>query len=87
MMLIGALELVLSLLIMLGMYKDLTYAFGAIIQIISTLSTFKEIINPFNNNIIYTANIPILCAFIALFLLRKADNRWTLSKKPKMFSS
>jgi len=85
-MLIGALELVLSLLLMLGVYKNITYGLALAIQIVATVGAFKEIMTPFGSNIIYTSYIPILCGFITLFLLRNVDNRWTLSKKPKMFS-
>ncbi len=85
-MILGALELVVGLLIMLGLYKNLSYGLGLVIQIISTAVLVPELITPFGANILYITELAILCSFIALFLLRQWDNRWTLSKKPKMFS-
>jgi hypothetical protein len=71
---------------MLGIYKNITYGLCLVIQVISTITALREIFSPFGPNIYFVAEIPILCAFITLFLLRNLDNRWTLSKKPKMFS-
>lgn len=85
-MIIGALQLALSLLFMLGIYKNITYGLGLAIHIIATVGAFQEIMSPFGSDILYVSYIPILCSFITLFLLRQMDNRWTLSKKPKMFS-
>lgn len=85
-MIIGALELVLGLLIILGFYKNITYSLGLVVQIISVVALFIELLVPFGDNIFFYCEIPILLAFVALFLLKNLDNRWTLSKKPKMFS-
>lgn len=85
-MIMGALELVLGLLFVLGMYKTWTYALALGIHSIATLATFQELLSPFGVNIIYVAHVPILFSFISLFLLRHLDNKWALSKKPKMFS-
>ena len=85
-MIIGALQLVLSLLFMLGMYKNITYALALALHVVATVGVFQEVISPFGDNIRYVSYIPVLFSFIVLFLLRNLDNRWTLSKKPKMFS-
>lgn len=85
-MIIGALELVVALLFILGMYKTWTYAIALAIHSIGTIAVFRELLSPFGINILYTANLPILFSFICLFMLRNLDNKWALSKKPKIFS-
>jgi putative oxidoreductase len=85
-MLIGAGELVLSLLIILGMYKTTSYALGLLVQAISTLSIYKELLSPFGKNHLFISSIPILFAFVALFLLRNFDTKWTLGKKKSIFT-
>jgi len=71
---------------MLGMYKNITYALALALHVVATVGVFQEVISPFGDNIRYVSYIPVLFSFIVLFLLRNLDNRWTLSKKPKMFS-
>lgn len=84
-MIIGGLELVLSLLIILGMSKTWTYGLGLILFLIFTLSTYRELINPFGANYLYLTTIPILFAFFALFLLRDFDTKLSLGKKKSIF--
>jgi hypothetical protein len=83
---IGIFELILSIFFICGIYKNITYSLALFIQVAATLASLKEITDPFGKNIFFVAHIPLLCAFMALFLLRRIDSRWTLTKKPKMFS-
>lgn len=85
-MLIGAVEIVLSLLMILGFYKTLTYGLGLAVHAASTLSSFRELLSPFGDNHRYIAAIPILFAFITLFLLRDLDTMWTLGKRKSLFA-
>jgi putative oxidoreductase len=83
---IGALELVLSLFIIFGVYKTATYGLGLVIHMVSTVSTYEQLLSPFGKNHLFIAAIPILFAFIALFLLRNFDTKWTLVRKKSIFS-
>lgn len=85
-MLIGAVEIVLSLLIILGYYKTVTYGLGLTVHAASTISSYNELMSPFGNNHLFIAAVPILFAFITLFLLRDLDNLWTLGKKKSLFA-
>lgn len=46
---------------------------------VSTLSTYKELLNPYEPpNHLFWAAVPLLAALIALFLLREEDNLLTI---------
>lgn len=74
----GALEAILSIAIMAGFRKTYTYGLGLVLHLISTLSTYGQLLHPFGKNHLFIAAIPVLGAFIALFLLRDQDTLWTL---------
>ncbi len=85
-MILGSLELALSLMIILGLYKTLSYGAGLIIQIASVIAYYPELMNPFGTQHYFIAELPLLFAFIALFLVRDFDSKWALSKRPTFFS-
>lgn len=85
-MVIGACELVLSLLIIFGFYKTVTYGLGLILHVVTTATSYQKILSPFGENHLVIASIPILFAFIVLFLLRDFDTLWTLGKKKSLFA-
>lgn len=84
--LLGGFQLVLSLFIILGLYKTLSYGAGFLLQIISTLSLFHLLTEPFGKNYFVISFIPILFSFFALFLLREFDTKLCLGKKKSIFS-
>ncbi|HEV8715595.1 MAG TPA: DoxX family membrane protein [Candidatus Binatia bacterium] len=75
---IGAAEAVLSLLIIVGAWKRYTYAVGLVLHALSTLSTWKQLLSPFGQNHLFIAAIPVLAAFILLYLLREQDTLWAV---------
>lgn len=86
-MMLGALQLSLSLLFILGMSKNFSYSAMAIIQLLSLtfyLSDFAGFLtegeNPFSE-------LSLSIIYIAFFIVRHQDNKWTLSKKNTIFSS
>lgn len=85
-MLIGAVELVLSLLIFLGMYKTATYGLGLVVHLVSTVASYEYLMDPFGRNHLFIASIPVLFAFITLFLCRETDTKLTLGKKKSIFT-
>lgn len=86
MIIIGAIELVISLLFMLGVHKLLTYGAGILLHGFSTVANFHYLLYPFGEYHLYIAEVPLLLAFVALFLMRDLDNKWTLGKKKSLFS-
>ncbi len=72
--LIGAVEMVLLLGFLLACCKRLTYGFVLVLHGISTLSSFKQYLNPFvGPNLLFFAAWPMLAACVALYLLRDSD--------------
>ena len=78
---IGVVQTLIVLAFMAGLFKIWTY--GAILGMhaVSTLSTYKELFNPYEPpNHLFWAAVPTLAALIALFLLRQEDNLLTFSR-------
>lgn len=71
---IGAVELVLIIGFAAGIAKTWTYGFVLVIHAVSTLSSFKNYLDPFTGpNLLFFAAWPMLAACVALFLLRDED--------------
>ena len=78
---IGAVEMVLLLCFLGGVFKHISYGFVLVIHTISTLSTFKQYLAPFQaSNLLFFAAWPMLGACLALFLLREYDTLYTVKK-------
>jgi len=78
-MIIGALELVLLIGFVIGFWKRMTYGLVFVIHAVSTISTWKLYLDPFNN-LLFFAAIPMLAACWALYSLRELDTRFTVDK-------
>ncbi len=76
---LGVVQLAIEVAFLLGLWKVWTYGFVLVTHTISTLSSWQQYLDPFNN-MLFLAAIPMLAACIALFLLRDDDRMWTLSK-------
>jgi len=75
---VGALELALLIAFVLGVRKRLTYGVVLILHTVSTLSSYKQYLSPYDGpNILFFAAWPMLAACIALYLLRDQDILWT----------
>lgn len=75
---IGALELVLLLLFLIGFQKCYTYGAVLILHAVSTFSSFGMYLTPFEGpNLLFFAAWPMLAACFTLFLLRDYDTMWT----------
>lgn len=80
-LLIGAAELLLLLAFVLGFQKTLSYGVVLALHAVSTLSSYKQYLAPYDGaNILFFAAWPMLAACLALFLLREQDVKWTLHK-------
>lgn len=70
---VGVLEAALSLALLAGLWRTWTYGAALAIHTVSTLSTWQKLLSPFGENHLFIAAIPVLAAFVALFLLRHED--------------
>ena len=76
---LGALQMLLILAFVAGVAKRWTYGLIFILHGASTLSSFAQYFDAFNN-LLFFAAWPMWGACFALYLLRDADTRFTLSK-------
>lgn len=80
-MIAGVLEIALALAIIAGLFKTLSYGLGLLLHLSSVIVTHKLWLAPFGDNHLFIAALPILAAFIVLFVLRDLDNRWSLDSR------
>lgn len=73
---LGALQLLLVLAFMAGIKKRLTYGLIFVMHGLSTLSSYNQYIDGFNNLLFFTA-WPMWAACFALYLLRDQDTKFT----------
>lgn len=79
--LIGAVEMAILLGFLAGFKKRFTYGFVLILHGISTFSSFRQYLNPFEGpNLLFFAAWPMLAACFALYSLRELDTLWALEK-------
>jgi len=74
---LGALQVLLILAFVTGSWKRISYGLIVVFHGISTLSSYAQYLDPFNN-LLFFAAWPMWAACIALYLLRDYDTRWTL---------
>ena len=78
--LVGIVEGLLSLALLVGAWKTLTYGAALLVHTVSTVASFSFLIQPFGENHLFIAAIPVWTAFLALFLLRRHDTLWAVSR-------
>lgn len=78
MMVVGAIELVIILAFLAGLWKRWTYGFVMILHGVSTFSSWKQYTTDIN--LLFFAAWPMLAACVALYLLRDLDTKFTLKK-------
>lgn len=75
-LILGVLQMVLILAFVLGIAKRLSYGLVFLFHGISTLSSYAQYMEPFQN-LLFFAAWPMLAACFALYLLRDADTLLT----------
>jgi len=79
---IGIVQTLIILLFMVGIFKVWTYGIILGMHALTTLSTYKQLFNPYQaSNHLFWAAVPALAALIALFILRKEDYIFTIPWK------
>ncbi|TDP40296.1 hypothetical protein DEU29_102196 [Idiomarina aquatica] len=71
---LGILQILLCLAFLAGLWKTITYGVILVMHGVSTLSSFPQYIDAFNN-LLFFAAWPMLAACIALFMLRDHDTK------------
>lgn len=77
---IGTLQMAVVLGFVAGIYKDKTYGLVFVMHLISTLSSYKQYLQPFSN-LLFFAAWPMLAACWFLYLMRDQDTLFSLNKK------
>jgi putative oxidoreductase len=80
-LILGALELILLLAFVSGMYKRWTYGAVFALHAVSTLSSWSFYLG--FGNLIFFAAWPMLAACFALYILRDEDTLLTIKSSPK----
>lgn len=72
---VGAVQAVILIAFLLGFMKTYSYILMFAMHAVSTLSTFKFLINPYGQGpgMLFWAAVPVLAAFWLQFALRKSD--------------
>lgn len=80
MYIVGVIEVIVLIGFVLGVYKKYTYGAILVLHAISTLSSYKQYLSPYDGpNLLFFAAWPMLAACLALFLLREYDSKFALS--------
>lgn len=71
----GALEIAIALCIILGQFRTIAYGAALLLHAVTVVVTWRPLIDPWGDpiNHLFTAGIPVLGGFLALFLLRHWD--------------
>jgi len=80
---IGGVELLLMIGFLVGFKKRLTYGLVMILHAISTISSYKQYLDPYADgpNLLFFAAWPMLAACFALYYLRDLDTLGVIDKK------
>ncbi len=71
-LLIGLVQAAIVLAFTIGLFRTFSYAAVLLMHTVSTLSSWRQYLDPFDN-LLFLAAWPMLAACMALFLLRKQD--------------
>ncbi|MEX2156877.1 MAG: hypothetical protein WD773_08560 [Gemmatimonadales bacterium] len=83
---VGAVESALALAITVGLWRRVSYGLGLLLHAVSVVSTWRQLLDPWGlrsggaPNHLFLAGVPVLAAFLALYLLRDRDT-WTLDER------
>ena len=78
---IAAVELIIVFGFLVGVFKTFTYGAVLLFHAISTVSTYRQYLAPFEEmNLLFFAALPMLAACLALFLLRRDDTFLSIGK-------
>ena len=73
--LFGAVEIVIAGCLFLGLFRTVAYGAAMALHAVSVLVTWRQLLSPWSDpaNHLFIAGVPVLGAFVALFLMRRWD--------------
>jgi uncharacterized membrane protein YphA (DoxX/SURF4 family) len=73
--LFGAVEIAIAGCLLLGIFRTLAYGAAVILHAVTVVVTWRQLLAPWSDpvNHLFIAGLPVLGAFIALFMLREYD--------------
>ncbi len=82
---LGVAQIVLGLVIMVGLFRTVSYGLGVVIHGVSSISILSHLIAPLaeGSNLIFWASVPVLFAALGLFLARHHDTLFSLDEMRK----
>ena len=81
--LIGAVEMAILIGFLVGFQKRWTYGAVLLFHTVSTLSAFRQYLDPFSH-LLFFAAWPALAACFTLYYLRDLDTRWVMGHKQEV---
>jgi uncharacterized membrane protein YphA (DoxX/SURF4 family) len=71
----GVVEIALALCLFFGLFRTVAYATSAALHAVSVVVSWRQLFDPWADpyNHLFIAGVPVLGAFVALFLLRNYD--------------
>ena len=76
---LGGIELAVIVAFLFGWQKNFSYGLVLLLNILTTLAFYKQILTPFHgNNMMFASFLPMLAACITLFFLRSEDKMLTV---------
>lgn len=77
---IGSIQAILVILFLAGAFKTISYGAVLLMHTVSTLSSWRQYLEPFEN-LLFLAAWPMLAACVALFLMRGHDRLFAFRTK------
>jgi putative oxidoreductase len=73
--LFGVVEIALALCLFFGLFRTLAYGAATALHAVSVIVSWRQLIDPWGDpiNHLFIAGLPVLGAFLALFLMRNYD--------------
>lgn len=71
----GVVEIALAICFFLGVLRTVAYGAGVVLHAVSVVVSWRQLIDPWGDsaNHLFVAGVPVLGAFVVLFLLRRWD--------------
>ncbi len=78
---LGAGQIALALMFLAGVMPRVSYGLVMLLHLVTVIVTIPRLISPWApvSNHFFIAGVPVLAAFVTLYLLRESD-RWTLPR-------
>ncbi len=81
-MVLGILQCLVAAAVITGFQKRFSYLLAFLIHAVSTLSTWNNLLHPYDpGNHLFMTGVPVLAAMWLLYTMRDADTKWSVGTK------